>query len=139
MANSLLPLEHWEEFPIRWGHFPEFASSVEECWSGGESFRFLKSFADIDFGICAALGDFAACSLLTAVWSPIPRDRCLTRDNVLSSRPDMQSERKVRKRSRWILALAVLASAGVGTGYVFVHGKAAAENCAARTAVRRGE
>jgi HlyD family secretion protein len=39
----------------------------------------------------------------------------------------MQSERKVPKRSRWILALAVLASAGAGTGYVFVHGKAAAE------------
>lgn len=39
----------------------------------------------------------------------------------------MQSQRAAGKRSRWIAALAVLASAAVGTGYLFVHGKAAAE------------
>jgi HlyD family secretion protein len=39
----------------------------------------------------------------------------------------MQSKRSAGKRSRWLLALAVFAAAGTGTGYLFVHGKAAAE------------
>jgi HlyD family secretion protein len=40
----------------------------------------------------------------------------------------MQSKRSAGKMSRWLLALLVLAAAGTGTGYLFVRGKAAAEN-----------
>jgi HlyD family secretion protein len=40
----------------------------------------------------------------------------------------MRSRNSAGKMSRWLLALVVLAAAGTGTGYLFVRGKAAAEN-----------
>jgi HlyD family secretion protein len=40
----------------------------------------------------------------------------------------MQSNRSASKKSRWFVGLAVVVAGGAGTGYFFVHGKAAAEN-----------